>query len=80
MMWATKSIGVASCRLRGDRMNIIKITIKRKDGGLLYPNELHATRRQLLTRYPEEVINRNGLMGVWIPEKDFELFYEERNA
>ena len=72
ILWSRQAIGVAWNKLRDD--DIIVITVKDKNGKFLHPGEYRVTKLVLLERYGLEVINKNGLEGVFIPRADLEEY------
>lgn len=65
-MCSTKSVGVALNKMV-DGENLIKVTAKDKDGNLLYANPFKLDKQKAIGKYGVCTINKNGLMGIWIP-------------
>lgn len=64
--WSRSSIGVARSALKpGD--NEVMVTF---DTGVTKPGVFIINREDVISKYGVEVINNNGLMGVYIPYKD----------
>jgi hypothetical protein len=69
ILWSKQSIGVAWHKLKED--DTIEVTVKGKDGKLLHPGKYKVNKKDLLERYgPLEVINKGGLVGIFIPRSD----------
>ena len=69
ILWSRQAIGVSWNKLNGE--DTIEITVKDKSGTLLHPGKYKVNKKDLLEKYgPLEVINKGGLLGVFIPRKD----------
>lgn len=68
--WSNKSIGVALHKLNYGK-NTIKITAVGKDGKPYYTTPLVVDRGEIIKKYGVDVIQKNGMEGVWLPLKDF---------
>ena len=77
--WSNSSIGVAMSKLVPG-LNIIKITAKSTSGELYYPNVLVVDKQALMSKYGVTQINKRGLLGIWIPTKDFEQYYVKEDG
>jgi hypothetical protein len=71
--WSRKAIGVALHKLE-EGANTIKITVLDKNKELMYPVPIVTTKGELIAKYGVEEINKNNLLGVWIPLKDLNDF------
>lgn len=64
------SIGIAAHKMRSGP-NKIQITAKNKDGKLYYPEPFRLDKELSIAKYgPITKINKNNLMGIWVPLKD----------
>jgi hypothetical protein len=69
--WSNRSIGVALHKL-AEGENTIKITAKGKDDKEYYPEPFTVEKSALESKYGVETINKNDLLGIWIPLKDIQ--------
>ena len=75
IMYSKKAIGIALNKLSNRGLNTVEITIRNKEGELMYPQRLQLDKEELMGRYEVEIINKNNLLGFWIPIDDFPLYY-----
>ena len=69
--WDGYKIGVALHKLKKGN-NRIKITAKDKNGNRYYPKAYVVDKDTLIDKYGVSVINKNSLLGVWIPLREIE--------
>ena len=80
VLWSKHAIGVASKKIVVG-MNKIFVTAKSEfDGSLYYPRPLVISGEEIVKRYKKEIINKQDLIGYFIPFDDFDEFYEPRSV
>ena len=69
ILWSKQAIGIAWHKLKED--DIIEIIVKDIKGNLLHPGKYKVNKKALLERYgPLTTINKNGLVGIFIPRSE----------
>jgi len=72
-IWKTRSIGIASHRLKKDLL--VDIVYRNKEGERVYP-DTYIVRKDSVDKYPSQDIKGNKIY--WIPINDLEVFEELR--
>ena len=70
-LWKRHAIGIALNKLTPG-LNKFKVTIKRVDGTIPYPETYVINREEAISKYGIEEINKKGMRGVFVPLDDLQ--------
>lgn len=76
VMWCDKTVRIAEARLRHDDLPVMyfRVTVKKKDGVLLFPGVYKINKKDAIEKYGIKPINKNNLMGIMIPFDDMKEY------